>query len=686
MAGAKGRQAVMSKLGTLRSQLASLQRARALVRWGTAAAAILIAALWALVAVLLLDLAFELPAPQRLVVMVLAAGSVFWATYKFAWPLLQVRESLEDMALFVERQQKIDSDLIAALQFESRDAGTWGSQQLEGAVIDYVAHVGPQLNVFEGFSRQQIIQRAALLGTTLFALLIAAALYPTYAGTFLNRLLLGGQHYPTATTIERIVINQRPVLHERVEGCAPQSIKAPQGLPLEFAVYTRGVRPATAEVALQATGVTRTRTALELKPATREERLNRLRQAAEMLELAGKDDEIDISQPWRAQVVQLLTFDAPELASKLSQDVARASLMPLAKEVAAQLKGNSPVDESKLLFLGQQPRLLESVRYTLTVGDAWTDPATVTMIPLPVVEPEMKITPPAYAREEARPNEGQRQVAVLAGSSLDISLVSTNGKQLKSAWAILRQRDESRRLDLVAQDAKGQDAEGTRWALVDAQGQSPLKNIRDEFRYELQVIDEDGLSLEAPIRGSIRIKPDRPPTAAADVVHKVVLPTAEPVIHYRAADDYGISRLKLVAEVERHSDENVAAAAPEESAIRSGESSAATTAAEQREFVLHAGPAPLRNEQLPIDARFSLPLSTLQLGKGDRLKVTLEVVDYRGENEAGQPIGERYQSDPLVLEISDESGVLAAISEADERSEQRLTDIIKRQLGIGESP
>jgi hypothetical protein len=30
--------------------------------------------------------------------------------------------------------------------------------------------------------------------------------------------------------------------------------------------------------------------------------------------------------------------------------------------------------------------------------------------------------------------------------------------------------------------------------------------------------------------------------------------------------------------------------------------------------------------------------------------------------------------------------VLAAISEADERSEQRLTDIIKRQLGIGESP
>jgi hypothetical protein len=89
---------------------------------------------------------------------------------------------------------------------------------------------------------------------------------------------------------------------------------------------------------------------------------------------------------------------------------------------------------------------------------------------------------------------------------------------------------------------------------------------------------------------------------------------------------------------------------------------------------------------LPLDSTFTLSLSPLKLTKGDRLKITLEVVDYRGENEAGEPTGYRYQSDPLVLEISDESGVLAAIAEADENSEKRLTDIIKRQLGIGESP
>jgi hypothetical protein len=74
------------------------------------------------------------------------------------------------------------------------------------------------------------------------------------------------------------------------------------------------------------------------------------------------------------------------------------------------------------------------------------------------------------------------------------------------------------------------------------------------------------------------------------------------------------------------------------------------------------------------------------LEKGDRVRLTLEVVDYRGEDDEGLAVGESCLCDPLVLEISDESGVLAAISEADERSEQRLTDIIKRQLGIGETP
>jgi hypothetical protein len=95
---------------------------------------------------------------------------------------------------------------------------------------------------------------------------------------------------------------------------------------------------------------------------------------------------------------------------------------------------------------------------------------------------------------------------------------------------------------------------------------------------------------------------------------------------------------------------------------------------------------PVLADRLPLASRHVLSLSPWKLAKGDRVRLTLEVTDYRGENEQGEPVGRSHVAEGLVLEISDESGVLAAIGQADERSEQRLTDIIKRQLGIGETP
>ena len=74
-------------------------------------------------------------------------------------------------------------------------------------------------------------------------------------------------------------------------------------------------------------------------------------------------------------------------------------------------------------------------------------------------------------------------------------------------------------------------------------------------------------------------------------------------------------------------------------------------------------------------------LASFGLEKGDRLRLELEVVDYRGK-----VASESVRSDPLVLEVSDESGVLAAISEPDERTEKQINDSIKLELGIGESP
>ena len=610
----------MTKLATLRSQLTGLRQARSAVRAATAWSSLATAMLWALAGVLVLDLAFELDVVPRVVVMLLAAAGVAWAFVRFTRPLLGGRESEIDMALLVERQQEIDSDLVAALQFESPEAARWGSGQLETAVIDYVAAVGRGINVFEGFSREQMTRRALTLGITAVILLALAALFPGHAAAFFNRLAFGSRHYPTSTRLNEIVVSGRHVLTGAEHGSQPESMKAAQGRPLVFLVAAAGSLPKKGAVRLQSQSAAGGKTAIELTPLT----------------------EADAAKRWPA---------------------------------------GRPRPEGTI-FAGELPRLMDSVSYTVFLGDAWTDPATVEMVPLPAVEIEMKPVPPRYAATAPGTiDSASRQVSVLEGTSIDLVARCTNNKPLQAVWMEVKSRDIKSQDHVRRHDLARQDDAGLVWSLP--RDKSPLATIRQEVRYEIHATDADDLSLESPIRGTIRIRPDRPPTGSAEIVHKVVLPSAEPVIEYRAGDDYGISKITLVAEVERF---DPAKAQAESIDLGQGVVAAAEEVpAEIHRTELVSG-LPILADRLPLSKRHALSLSPLQLAKGDRVKLTLEVTDYRGENDEGQPVGQSHASDPLVLEISDESGVLAAISEADQRSEERLTDIIKRQLGIGETP
>jgi hypothetical protein len=605
----------MTKLATLRSQLTGLRRARSAVRTATAWSSLVTAVLWALAGVLLFDVLFELEVVPRLVVLLLAAGAVAWAFVRYTSPLLGQRESEIDMALLVERQQQIDSDLVAAIQFESPEAARWGSPQLEGAVIDYVAAVGRGINVFEGFSREQMTRRGLVLGITVATLLILAGLFPGHAAAFVNRLFLGSMHYPTRTEIDQIVIGGKPVLIAAKHGSHPEDLKAAQGRPLDFFVVSSGRMPAKGSVQFQALGASRTKTTVELRPVA----------------------EADVAKSW---------------------------------PVGRERPGGT-------VFTGEMPRLMDSVTYKVFLGDAWTDAARIDMVPLPTIETTLTPVPPSYAqRSKETFDPTARQVSVLEGTSIDLTVRCTNNKPLVSVTMATKSGKSESTLELSKADQSA-----LLWELPAAK--SPLANVRQEIRYEIQVTDADSLSLEAPIRGTIRIRPDRPPTGSAEVVHKVVLPTAEPVVEFRATDDYGLSKVALIAEVERYDAER--ATGP---AVDLGEGvlvAAREVPAELHRFDLLQG-QPLLADRLPLASRHVLSLSPLKLAKGDRVRLTLEVTDYRGENERGEPIGRSHAAEGLVLEISDESGVLAAISQADERSEQRLTDIIKRQLGIGESP
>jgi hypothetical protein len=674
----------MTKLITLRSQLSSLRRARAVARSLTAYAATGIAIVWALAAVLVLDVMFELEVPQRAVVLLLAVAAVVWAALRYTRPFLGEVETDEDMALMVERQQEIDSDLVAALQFESPNAATWGSLQLENAVIDYVANVGSGLNVFEGFNREQMVRRATIFGVSAAVLALAALIFPGYAQAFLNRLMLGGMHYPSATKIDRILVNHVPVLVREDHGSSPIDVKCAESRPIQFLIQCAGELPDEGRAELVSTGSTQAKTTVQLHKLSPDERLDLLKKGESRIREALQEKDFEVSPLWKSETVAVIQFDAPQAATELAAADSREQLTAIGDLVAAQIAAWPADQETTAIYSGELPRLIDAIEYKLFLGDAWTDSASIAMTPLPTVEPRFVPQPPEYAGSSNAVEEtSQRQLSVLEGSSVKVAVECTNKKSLSAAWLVLKHKDGSRRYDLLKEDK-----EGFRWAMP-SDKKSPFDNVVEELRYEVQVQDVDLLGLETPIRGVIRIKPDRPPTGSAEIVHRVVLPTAQPIVQYRATDDFGVAQVNLIAQVERPTPESEG---PMSSESSTGSSSTAqtpsateSTAAERRVFPLLNG-KPVLSGSLPLQSTYAVGLSQLNVSKGDRVKLTLEVVDYRGNSPDGKPRGETYLSDPLILEISDESGVLAAISEADERSEQRLTDIIKRQLGIGESP
>jgi hypothetical protein len=687
-----------TQLQTLRSQLTGLRQARANARLMSALSAVGTAVLWSLVGVFAIDWLFrrEIQAPQRAILLVIAAGIVVWAFRKFALPLLAVHETEVDMALMVERQQQIDSDLVAAIQFEDDVEGRWGSRQLETAVIDYVAHLGPDIDVFQGFNREQLKKRAAAFGITAAVVVLAALLFPGYFAAFMNRLALGSAHYPSATQIRSLAVNGRSVLSH---GLRPENMRCAEGREIEFLVRSTGRLPEAGLARLNSLDHAQ-RTDVELKPLSRDERLARLHVAQKMIDEARQSSERDFAGPWFEELAALVQFEAPEEWQKLELDAARLSASELNQQVEAKLpdieqllekmtarRASEGGDSDAALYVGRLPRLNEAVSYRLALGDAYTDPAEIRMIALPAVEARLTPIPPKYAAKAISNEPSGRQAAVLVGSEVRVAIECTNNKRLKEAWMIVRSSSTpARRYELQPNDKTY-----TAWSLV---GKTPFSQVEEELRYEIQVTDEDGMHLETPIKGSVRIRADKPPVAIASTVHRVVLPTAKPSIQYRVGDDFGIKRLELVVQVERQGAQKPSLSASAEST--SSEESAASTVTNGGEEVkletthinlLGAGRS-VTLERLPLAGKAAVNLAALQLDasrgqlqKGDRLKVVLVAEDDRGTAP-----GETFRSEPIIIEISDEFGVASAVGEADPQAEQRVTEIIKRQLGIGESP
>ncbi|MDA1165523.1 MAG: hypothetical protein O3B13_20695, partial [Planctomycetota bacterium] len=186
-----------TKLGPLRADLVRLRNTRQMVRQISGLALLLQSVLLILAGGFLLDWLLDMTTAQRCILLSLMAVTLAWSVRRFVRPWFGQTDDLIDLALDVERKHGIDNDLVSALQFESPEASSWGSVQLEMAVITQVAELSPQLKIFEGISFVDFKRRMLALAIVIVLPIVAGGLFPGYFYAFVNRMLLGSSQYPT---------------------------------------------------------------------------------------------------------------------------------------------------------------------------------------------------------------------------------------------------------------------------------------------------------------------------------------------------------------------------------------------------------------------------------------------------------------------------------------------------------
>ena len=145
------------------------------------------------------------------------------------------------------------------------------------------------------------------------------------------------------------------------------------------------------------------------------------------------------------------------------------------------------------------------------------------MIALPAVEAHLTPMPPSYAAQG--PGQPSRRAARrrcwLGPTCRWRSSASTKSRSRKPGSSSARP---------ATPQPSGTTSRATALAVYEwslAIAKTPFDDVAEELRYEIQVTDDDGLHLETPIKGSVRIRADKPPVAIASTVHRVVLPTAK---------------------------------------------------------------------------------------------------------------------------------------------------------------
>jgi hypothetical protein len=580
----------MSKLAGIRGELAALRRWRWRARWGTALAGVIAAVVAILAGVFALDFMFQPRVAVRVVFLIAGAGGLYLAWRALARPWLGTRETELDMALLVQRHERA---MAAAGGQESAHRG--------GVARDFAAALQ-----FEG-------PGAASWGSA---------------------------------QLEQLVIGS-------VAAAGPH-VDVFEG----FSMRQAGRRAAVA-----AAGVGLVAIAAALYPGHAGAFVNRLllgnahypsRTQLVRLSINGRDVPLEngvapanvrCAEGQPVRFVVACTGEIPDAGQvKLVSRGGRTMSIDLAAE-----KASRPNERS---FAARLDRLGEPLSYQIELGDAWTDPAGIDLIELPVVECTLRPVPPDYvapAKKSQADLTGVHNIEALEGSRIEIEVACRNKALAKVAVLI----------DEKTYPLAPVDAERRLWRL-DPKG-TPFEAISKETRYKLEMLDADGQAPEHLVEGVVRIQLDRPPRIAAIIRTRHVVPQASPVVECRATDDYGLATLVVRPTILRESTDG-----PKRQPCEP--------------VTLLAGEKPVVGGHLPLEAKYPLPLSRFKLAKGDQLELVLEVVDYRGHL-TGKPAA----SEPIVLNVTDAEGVATAVTELDPKLEAEFDSLIQRQLDIGAS-
>jgi len=373
----------MTSLAPLHARLTALLCRRRLAQIATVSGAVALVAIVSLWVWFIVDWACEWGRAPRILGLLFAAAAVVLARRRLMRTFAR-RETETDIALWVERHQRLDNDLVAALQFEPVSAAAWGSRQLELAIVDYVAHFSVTLWVAPKWPPRRVVAGGLLLILVAFASAVGMATHPRHAAAFVDRLLLGTSHYPRRTGIAIVEINGWELSAEsNMKKCA-------LGEDVRFMVQCVGELPASGRIVLTASSGETTTTELVCGDFVR----NVPARSTEFISSSSGGD------------------------------------------------GTRRVPSTMGAYVARLPRLVESLECEICVGDAVTKQAHLVAVRSAVLSLSLRPSLPDYAASDdsrASVEPGSTQISVVEGSRVDLEIICEN-KALQKATLQLGQR------------------------------------------------------------------------------------------------------------------------------------------------------------------------------------------------------------------------------------------------------